>query len=376
MSRNTSRQSRSAGFTLIELLVAMAVVLVIMSVTLTALSNAYKSNESAKAITGLNNNLRIGTDLLVRDLIQVGQGLPTGRIVEVPNGAGALQIQRPHPQGSACTEWPDDTTQLSAVTPGPGCGQAIGGVATDMVTVLAADSSIDRASLSAIDLVAQTVTFASPPAADAVDISNGGPDDIRVGDLIMLTKGTSSTLLYVTAVDGGQTVTFAGGDPMNLNQYDATMTWTGTFNQLNAVAPAGDPAATQATRMRMITYYLDDTLTPGNPRLIRHMNWGDPNLAINQRGRTVGFAIENLQFTYDLVDGTSATLSNVRMDATDLTVAGACAPSACSPNQVRKVNVFVSARSTRTFSQNNRFFRNTLTTQVSLRSLALVDRYD
>ena len=44
---------------------------------------------------------------------------------------------------------------------------------------------------------------------------------MRVGDLLMFTKGSVSALAYVTAVDGGQTVTFGTGDPMNLNQFAA-----------------------------------------------------------------------------------------------------------------------------------------------------------
>jgi hypothetical protein len=75
-----------------------------------------------------------------------------------------------------------------------------------------------------------------------------------------------------------------------------------------------------------------------------------------------------------MVDG-ATNPSNVRMVAVDLTTAGACAPQPCSPNQVRKMNVFIAGRSTERFSATREFFRNTLTTQVSLRSLALVDRY-
>jgi hypothetical protein len=124
----------------------------------------------------------------------------------------------------------------------------------------------------------------------------------------------------------------------------------------------------------MISYYLDNTLDPTTPRLIRHMNWGSPTAAENQRGRTVAFAIENLQFTYDMVDSVT-NFANVRMVDADLTTAGACSPAACSANQVRKVNVFLSARSQRRFTGTARFIRNSLNTQVSLRSLALVDRY-
>jgi hypothetical protein len=124
----------------------------------------------------------------------------------------------------------------------------------------------------------------------------------------------------------------------------------------------------------MITYYLDNTLDATTPRLIRHMNWGDPNAAVNQRGQTVAFSIENLQFTYDMLDGVTNP-TNVSMVDADLTSAGACDPNPCSPNQIRKVNLFIAGRSAQPFSVTKRFFRTTLNTQVSLRSLALVDRY-
>jgi prepilin-type N-terminal cleavage/methylation domain-containing protein len=361
-----------AGYTLVELLISMVIVAVIMGATLTAVTNAYRATESAKGIIGLNNNLRIGLDLIVRDLIQVGQGMPTGRTVQVPNGTGALRIQRPHPQGSACTQWPAGTTAIPAVNVGPGCGPTINGVATDMVTTLAVDSVLDAVPVQSFDVNAHSATVSTPAqAAAGLDISTGGPDDVRVGDLMMFTKGSVSALAYVTAVNGGQVFTFGAGDPMNLNQFVAAL--NGTVDDLATLAPITAQSAA-VSRIRMITYYLDNTLDATTPRLIRHMNWGDPNAAVNMRGRTVAFAIENLQITYDMVDGANNP-SNVRMVAADLTSTGACAPQPCSPNQVRKMNVFVAGRSAERFSATRQFFRNTLTTQVSLRSLALVDRY-
>jgi prepilin-type N-terminal cleavage/methylation domain-containing protein len=372
MRVNADSKAGRDGFTLVELLVAMAIVTVVLGATLTALTNAYRATESANEIIGLNNNLRIGVDLIVRDLIQVGQGLPPGRTVQVPNGAGALPIQRPHPQGSVCTEWPAGTTTLSAVTAGPGCGPAINGVNTDMVTTLAADSVLDAVPVWSFNPGGHTATVSLPAQhPDGLDISTGGPNDVQVGDLVMFTKGSVSALAYVTAVDGGQQITFDAGDPMNLNQFAAAL--NGTVDDLATLAPTAANSA-NVSRIRMITYYLDNTLDVTTPRLIRHMNWGDPAAAVNMRGRTVAFAIENLQVTYDMVDGV-ANPSNVRMVAADFTNAGACAPQPCSPNQIRKMNVFVAGRSAERFSATGEFFRNTLATQVSLRSLALVDRY-
>ena len=39
-------------------------------------------------------------DLIVRDMLQVGQGLPSGRVVLLPSGAGSTPIQIPGPPGT------------------------------------------------------------------------------------------------------------------------------------------------------------------------------------------------------------------------------------------------------------------------------------
>jgi len=372
MRTSQAPRAGDAGFTLVELLIATAIMGVIMGATFTALTNAYRANESAKKISGLNENLRIGMDLIVRDLIQVGQGMPTGRTVQVPSGTGALLIQRPHPQGSACTQWASGTTTIPAVTGGPGCGPTINGVATDMVTTLAVDTVLDGVPVLSFNVSGHSATVALPAqAAGGLDISTGGPDDVRVGDLMMFAKGSTSALVYVTAVGGAQSFTFSAGDPMNLNQFAAAL--NGTVDDLATLAPTTAYSA-RVSRIRMITYYLDNTIDTTTPRLIRHMNWGDPTAAVNMRGRTVAFAVENLQITYDMVDGVNNP-ANVRMVAADLTTGGACTPSACSPNQIRKVNVFLAGRSAQVYTVTRQYFRNTLSTQVSLRSLALVDRY-
>ena len=101
-------------------------------------------------------------------------------------------------------------------------------------------------------------------------------------------------------------------------------------------------------------------------------------VALALAGRCAGqlavFDVENLQITYDIADGVTNP-ANVRMTEADLNGTGACAPRSCSPNQIRKVNLLLSGRSERPSRVSQQFFHNTLTTQVSLRSLAFVDRY-
>ena len=131
---------------------------------------------------------------------------------------------------------------------------------------------------------------------------------------------------------------------------------------------------TTATRVRMITYYLDNTVS-GHPRLVRRINNGHPTTFNNTLGTAVAIDIENLQFTYDLVDGVNNP-SNVRVRRGGLPATGACSPNPCSQvpdskNQHRAHGTFDATRCAR----KDRVFRNTLTSQVSLRGMAFVDEY-
>jgi hypothetical protein len=367
------RQRGTAGFSIVELLMSTAITVVIVGSTMTAMTSALRDNKTAMLVTSMNSGLRTGMDLMVLDLLQVGQGLPTGRLILTPSGNNSVQINLPGPPATALKNAIGDT-DISAVLPGPGLGPVVNGVATDIITTLQADSAFDEVKLTALAPDGSSMTV-----DPAVDISNGGPDDIQPGQLIMLTKASVSTLVEVTRVDGIQTVFFDAGDSLKLNQPNAAV---GSIGALLATAPAdvlpAPPAPqfvpTTATRIRMISYYIDATTDPARPRLVRRINNGDPLVFNNLLGSAVAFDVENLQITYDIADGVTNP-SNVKMTALDQGVTGACAPNPCSPNQIRKVNIVLSARSRDGLPGTNQFFHNTLTSQVSLRNLSFVDRY-
>jgi hypothetical protein len=94
----------------------------------------------------------------------------------------------------------------------------------------------------------------------------------------------------------------------------------------------------------------------------------------NNLGTALAFDVENLQISYDLVDGVNNP-SEVKFVAADLTPSGRCSPNPCSPNQIRKVNISLTGRSRLPLRQTKQYLRNTLTTQVSLRSMSFTDRY-
>jgi hypothetical protein len=260
---------------------------------------------------------------------------------------------------------------MAAVIPGPGLGPTINNVATDIVSTLSVDSAFDRVRLTAITATSVTVQT-------SVAITGNVPTAVRPGDLIMLLKGSTSTLVQVTSITNPSTINFAANDSLNLNQAGGA---TGTVGALMATDPADtiDPPdepyiPTTASRIRMISYYLDTASDPARPRLVRRLNNGDPSTYDNASGTAVAFDVENLQITYDLVDSVN-NWANVEMNAADLAGTGACSPDECHPNQIRKVNITVSGRSRTALRSSKQFFRNSLSTQVSLRSLAFVDRY-
>jgi prepilin-type N-terminal cleavage/methylation domain-containing protein len=372
MAPRTARSE--AGFSLIEMMIAMGIMLVVMAGTFTAMTNAMRAEQAARGITTLNGNLRSSMDLVVRDFLQIGQGLQTGRYITLPSGPGSVPVVRPGPAASgACggvTNFPVSPT-LSAVSVGPDLGPPINGLCTDVITSLAVDGSFENINVTSMAANGRSITI--NPAVILTDVPDVGSDNLRVGDILELRRGTGTATVYVTAV-AGQTVTFSPGDPLRLNQFDTLLNMLGTTNQIRV---AGDPAApvvvagvTQpgpwgAYRIRMISYFVDITSNPASPRLVRQMNASPPN--------AVAFELESFRLSYDIANGVNNP-TGVRMTPADLTVAGACAPSACSPNQVRKADVTLAIRSEQKNKQSG-YYHNTLFTQVAIRSLSFVDRY-
>jgi len=331
-----------AGFSLAEFLVSMLLTLVVLGISLSTFNDAVNINQLAGLVADTDQNVRSGLNMMTRDLIQTGEGIPTGGI-PVPSGGGSTPINRPGPVGATYT-FPAGTV-LPAVTPGAGLGPTIALQPTDLVTVLYADPTLP---LNTAPLVSINATGTRATVDPAVSITD--PDTaVRAGDLIMFSNAFGNALQEVTGTDGAQTMLFDPGDPLNLNQSAASQ---GTLVRLQSGPGAYPP--TTATRIVMVSYYIDAS-NPAGPRLVRQVGAG-PRLAI-------ALGVENLQLSFDLVDGVTNP-TNVRSPAP---------PN--SPHEIRKVNLFLSARSEAAHRQTGRWFRNSLATQVSLRSLSFVDRY-
>lgn len=359
----------TAGYSLVELIVAMGIFTVVMGATLGGLASVMQGNELVLTVASVNDSVRAGMDLMIRDLLQTGSGLPSSHTVSIPNGAGAVQIRIPGPPGQGAFLTEPGALVLPAVMPRDGQGPTINGVSTDTLSILMADNAFLDVNLSAVTDTSVTIACGPAPTIPCPDIANG-PDRVAPGQLMLIKKGSYNTLVQVTAVDTvTRVLTFADGDSLQLNQSGAE---EGTLAALNAEAPVDDPVATSISRMRMITYYLDSVTDPEHPRLVRRVNNGDPGTFDNNLGTAVAIDAVDLQFSYDISNGI-ANPGGVEMNDDDLDGTGACNPEACAETQVRKVNVRLQSRGP---ERKHGFFENVLESQVSLRSMAFVDRYN
>lgn len=328
------------GFTLTELLVATAVMLAVTGAAFTALRDANRAAEAVGVTSDVNQTLRIAMNTIIRDLSQAGEGdfsLRTG--VSIPSGVGADLIVRPSPLGSAWY-FPDTYTILPAVSPASGLGPVINGVATDVVTVLIQDRSLEFGGVIP-NIPASGASMNFPVSFDM----GTGPNALKEGDLIRFGDGA----IQEVTLRAGLTLHFDADAASNLNQRDAPQ---GSVMEMKGGEPTFPDM--EVSRVEMITYYI--RVADGVPQLIRRVNYGDE--------RVIAIGVENLQLSWDLVDGVTNP-TNVETFADD----GA-------EGQIRKANVYLAARSQDIYSGTGRPLRASLSTQVSLRSLAFVSRYD
>jgi type II secretory pathway pseudopilin PulG len=343
---------RAAGFSMVELLVATAILLAVLAGTMEALTSALRANEEVSLQADMEENLRAGMNYMVRDLVQAAEGVPTGGI-PIPSGGGGAAINRPGPAGLT---FPATYATLPSVTPGPALGPLIL-KATDMITILYVDNTLmvkgNTQGPNPAPLQAYPINNAASPVCKGTLSLNGskvvfdancanlgtGNVTIAAGDLVMFTNPQGSVLQTVTAV-GGQTLTFAAGDAFGLNGRADPQ---GTIGKLQAPPNSGVYPPTTATQVWMITYYLDNT-DPLRPQLLRQINFN--------AAQAVGTGMEDMQISYDVVDGLTNP-ANVKQPVTPDT-----------PAQIRKVNLYLAARSDARFSQSGDYIRNNLPTQV------------
>lgn len=381
---------KQSGFTLIEFMVAMAVSIIVLGATMLAFRDATKTNQKVTLQSDMTDNLRAAMNMIQQDLILTGTGIPTGGI-SVPNTgtsgsgctAGVSVINRPALNAQT---FPICNVVLPALNPGSSLGvfvtspDATSTLPTDIISMMYADNSPTNSNGVNVGMDATPINGTGCPngklAANGTSITfdtscfdpttlatSGVP--ISSGDLIVLSNANGNSIQTVTGISGAQ-LNFAAGDAFKFN---GTGLPSGTMIQLqnynldssgNKVFNVGTYPPTTATRVWMISYYLDntaDSTDPNRVRLIRRVNFNT--------GQPVAETIENLQFTYNFLNGSSVSANQSSV------------PTGYSENQIRNVTVYLGARSDTPTTANNKvsFMRTSLQSQVTIRGLAYFNQY-
>jgi type II secretory pathway pseudopilin PulG len=363
-------QSES-GFTLAELLVATTISLVVIGTAMTTFKDAVAMTGSATNMADASLNLRAGINLLVRDLMATGRDIPTGGI-PIPTGAGAGPVNRPSPPGLAYVFGTNGATTLSAVTTGFELGPMINNQATDIITVLMHDPLLDEVLAPATTPRGHVPLILSPAgspgavdtmAADGASFTlnpsrtwlNGDPTNNIAppmkGDILMFVNPGGTAIQTVTRTDSTHVYFDSNSDDLF------------SFNQRGAAAGTVMPLIANNSpitvyRIWMYTYFVDPN--NGTPRLMRQYNFSTP--------QALAGVVEDLELTYDIVDqSTNPTgVHDLPYSANNVTY---------SANQIRKVTVHIGVRSETMALKPRDYLRTHLSTVVSLRALAYVDRY-
>lgn len=349
--------SRENGFTITELLVSTTIMMVVVGSALTTFSTALAVNDTGAQLSDSNQNLRAGTNELIRDIMQAGRVIgPEG--IPVPSGAGAGPLNRPAPPDMFMTFDVTTTTNLPDITTGANLGPTVNGSATDMITLMTVDAFMPTLETPADGTVDSTGAFVTLPNTSpwiVGDTTNDTPP-IQKGDLILFKNASGMAIQTVTRVDSTH-IFFDANDWFGFNQRAAAQ---GTVMQIK-----GSGAAFQQTtlfRATMTTYYVDTKTTPGAPRLTRQINNFDP--------QALAGVVEDLDISYDLVDGVNNPVDVRSLPYTDAN------SLVYNSNQIRKVNLHVGVRSeVRSKTSSQDYVRNHIATAVDVRSLASVDRY-
>jgi len=315
---------------MVELILAMVLTLLLLGVVFILFDRMYDLAETASAIAEANQNLRASINLIARDLTMSGTGIPIGGI-PIPNGSGSSQVRRP---GWGINYFPVASGVLSAITPGATLGPTVINQSTDEIHMIAVPPSATfvQVPLTAINAAGTQVSMAT------------GPTGIALGNIVMLTNSLGSALGMVTGIDTvGHTISFDSADPLQLNQP------TAAAGKIANLQSGGAYPTTIASQVAIITYYLDNS-NPDAPKLMRQLDAFAAN--------PVATSLAALRFTYDLSDG--VTINQ---------------PTVATPNQIRKVNIQVTGRSSQPLRRTHQYFVNTMTTSVTVRNLAYQSRY-
>ncbi len=379
--RSTKREN---GFSLLEMTIAMALGTLVLGAAVQIYIQGVQATWTTTQRAELQQDFRAASNMLTTDLSLAGAGLNPSAAIALPSATtpvyGCAQTTSPYPcyinltsvayptQGGAAylyglmTGYNDGPTLLAAQGP------------TDVTTVVYTDNNFYLDCYTATITSTTQVTFALPGAtsvnctsptgnagAQAVNDSAVG---LTPGDLVLFTFGSTNVVAEVTtAATSLGVATFAANDALKMNQAAAVS------NSLASQYNSKVPVIGYATRILVISYYIDNSPTPS--RLMRQVS-GHPPVPVAEN-------VVYLKFTYDLFN-----------DATNSTAVACSNPGAASdgcggastgllPNQITKINIQNMAMDSTLlgsqFGSGSGFQRMDLQTSVCARNLTYTNNY-
>jgi Tfp pilus assembly protein PilW len=333
-------------------MIASVMTMVLLGATFTLINQLFSANTTMQQSLLAQQNARVAMNAISRDVTMAGTGLPDSGI-PVPNGTGAVGLIRPGVgtscpspyTGSGCLPTPNNV--IAILTPGDGVGPTVENVATDGLTIAMIDQTSPTWAIAGISTSGSVVNFAQ-------NVRDSGTTQLFQKDLLLFNNANGSAFGCVTTVvatTSGQ-AQFMAGDVLNINQPAAQFgTMAATLKN-----PGSNPATyppTTATRVLLITYYLDNSNTQ-NPRLMRSVNGNTPQVMVE--------GVENLQFSFDLFDYTNSTdTSNVATTA--------------NPNQIRSVRMALNTHSPDKLKRTNDYYHFGLVSKINVRNATFRNRY-
>jgi hypothetical protein len=356
---------RESGFSLLEMVVAMGLGTLVLGAAVQLYSQGVAATWTVSQRAEMQQDFRAASNILTKDLSLAGAGLPNAAAIVLPSTitpvygcdqTGKCYLGSTNSTGATYPKQ-GTTPYLYGLLPGYNAGPTVSTPPgqTDVVTVVYTDTAFYLNCYAPTVTALGVVTFAPvvttpatpwpPPGClpSNVTAQNGvAPQNLNdavmgltPGDLVLMTLNSTTLVAEVTGAVTSPAantflVPFANGDVLHMNQ-------TPTGGGLNS-APLNATAASTAApcgrtgpcRIFVITYYVDNTVSP--PRLMRQVNGHTP--------MPVADSTVYMKFSYDLYnDATAAPAVGCQNPGagTDVCVAGAS--TGLLPNQITKINI-------------------------------------
>src|SRR5208283_1940267 len=345
---------RARGFSLMEMTIAMGLGTLVLGVSLQLYSQGVSATWTVSQRAELQQDFRAASDMLTRDLSLAGSGLGNGTNIPLPSGTAPVYGCDQTPKcylGSTnlvSGKYPlqSGTPTLYGLIPGYTLGPTLASnpAATDVVTVAYADSSFYlncyQATVSALGKVTfgpatAPVNGVVPTFPPAGCLPSGVATPQTVNDTMLgLTPGdlvyfpslnivgevTAGTITVgANAVGATYAVPFANSDVLNMNQ-------TAAGGGLNTAAL--NATGTNPVRLLVITYYIDNTVSPA--RLMRQISGHSP--------MPVADGIVYMKFSYDLFND-ATNLPAVNQPNPGSGDANDTASNGLNPTAITKINI-------------------------------------